>query len=350
MNAVIECSRCPSCGDARVVPILPHGARVDSTLDLVFERERASELSEVDLSPFLSPEFLICENCALIFMKLRSTPESAASYYPQLFHIIETPLPFDELPIPERFLRRRTLIAQRLIEVLADGGYLTGVESALHVRCNMGEVLKILRDEYGLSEIYGLEYLPSLIRHAKEVFGLKNVERMVVPEFNNPFPRKQFDLIFCNEPFGHAHDPGLVVEELKKLLNEDGLIVLYNEKDHSRVLDSNKLFPHGMNFFHKQLYTRKSLRSFLELSGFEVLSLPHPAIGKATSSKNTKLLYLLRPDGGTTPMLPSDEVAAMKKNFRRWWSSHKWYKRRKRLLSAFQGRRMVAGGGGEARR
>jgi len=333
-----------------VVAILPRGAKVDTTLDLIYERGRTSELADVDLSPFLSPEFLICENCALIFMKRRSTPAGAALYYPRLFHLIETPLPFDELPIPDRFLQRRTWIAQHLIEVLADNDYLADVESVLHVRCNMGEVLKILRDEYGFSEVYGLEYLPSLIRHAREVFGLENVERMVVPEFHNPFPRKRFDLIFCNEPFGHAHDPGVVVAELKDLLSDGGLIVVYNEKDHSRVLASNKLFPHGMNFFHKQLYTRRSLRSFLELSGFEVLSLPHPAIGKATSPKNTKILYLLRRDESVTPMLPSDEVDAMKRNFRRWWSSHKWYKRRRRLLSPFQSRRVAVGGGGEARR
>jgi len=350
MNTVIECSRCPSCGDARLTAILPPGARVDTTLDLIYERGRLSDLPDVDLSPFLSPEFLICENCALIFMRCRSTPEAAAAYYPQLFHIIETPLPFEELPVPERFLERRTWVARRLIEVLADNGHLSSVESVLHVRCNMGEALQILRDEYDIGEVYGLEYLPSLMRHAREVFGLENIEPMVVPEFRNPFPRKKFDLIFCNEPFGHAHDPGRIVDELKALLSEQGAVVLYNEKDHSKVLGSNKLFPHGMNFFHKQLYTPKSLRSFLELSGFEVLPLPHPAIGRATSPKNTKILYVLRRDGDVTPALPSDEVEEMKRAFRRWWSSHKWYKRRRRLLAAFQGRRAERASGGEARR
>ena len=272
------------------------------------------------------------------------------SYYAQLFHVIEAPLPFDSLPIPERFIERRGKTARDLIETLARHGVLDRVKSVLHVRCNAGKALAVLRDEHGLSELYALEYLPSLIRHAREVNGLENVEPLLAPEFENPFPREKFDMILCNEDFGHAHDPRRVAAYLKTLLSDGGVLVVYNEKDHSKILSSMKLFPYGMNFFHKQVFTRKSLRIFLELCGFEVEELPHPAIGKPTSPKNSKILYVARVSECAAPALPSDEVEEMTRIFRKWWSAYKWFRRGRGPLSLFQHRGPSPTGGGEARR
>jgi SAM-dependent methyltransferase len=350
MDTVIEYKTCPACGHERTVDLVPGDEKIDTTLDLIDSRRRTAEFANVDLSPLATPEFAICANCALIFLRKRSTPEAARRYYGKLFHAIEAPLPFETLPIPEGFLERRTKIARDLIGTLADRGVFASVESVLYVRCNAGEALKILRDEHGLSELYALEYLPSLIRHAREVWGLANVAPLHGPEFENPFPRETFDLIICNETFGHAHDPAGVAATLKSLLAEDGLLVVYNEKDHSKILSSPKLFPHGMNFFHKQLFTRKSLRLFLELCGFEVEELPHPAIGKISSVKNTKILYLARASGAAAPHLPSDELDAMIRSFRKWRSTHKWYRRWRRILSLIQRRAASPTGGGEARR
>ncbi len=352
MNTVIEFTSCPSCGRQQTALLLPPCTKLATTLDLIYERGRASEFSAVDLSPFVDPDFAICENCAVIFAMKRSTPEAAAAYYGRLFHVIEAPLPFDTLPIPERFIERSTKIARDLLATLSANGVLDSVRSVLWVRCNAGEGLKILRDEYGLTEIFGLEYLPSLIRHAKEVWGLENVEPMQIPEFENPFPRQKFDLIVLNEAFSHAHEPATIADTVKMLLAEGGAAVVYNEKDHSEILKSTKLFPYGMNFFHKQIYTRRSLEAFLELCGYRVEELPHPTIGRPTSLKNTKILYVLRPDAGVTPRLPTEEGPSMALAFQSWWGAHKWNKRRLRVVALFErGRRgREKFGGGEARR
>jgi len=350
MDTVIEYKACPSCGDERAIDLVPRGKKIHTTLDLIWSRGRAAEFSYVDLSPFTAPEFVICEQCALIFLRKRSTPEAARSYYAQLFHVIEAPLPFDSLPIPERFIERRGKTARQLIETLARHNILAPVKSVLHVRCNAGKALAVLRDEHGLSELYALEFLPSLIRHAREVNRLENVEPLLAPEFENPFPREKFDMILCNEAFGHAHDLRGAAAYLKTLLSDGGVLVVYNEKDHSKILSSMKLFPYGMNFFHKQVFTRKSLRLFLELCGFEVEELPHPAIGKLTSAKNSKILYVARVSERVAPELPSDEVEQMTRAFRRWWSAYKWFRCARGSLSLFQHREPSPTGGGEARR
>lgn len=349
MASVIEYRACPACDSRQTRDLLPAEEEVASTLDLVFERERAVEFADVDLSAFRAPCFAICENCALIFVRTRPSPEAANAYYGRLFHVIETPLPFDTLPIPERFLQRKGRLARELIATLASHGVLNGVESVLYVRCNAGEGPRVLREEHGLTEVYALEVLPSLIRHAREVVGLDEVERLFTPEFENPFVRKSFDLIVCDEAFGHALNPGLVAENLKSLLSEGGALVAFNEKDHARILASTKLFPHGMNFFHNQLYSRKSLRSFLACHGLSVEELPHPIVGKASSLKNTKILFVARATEGVVPELPSDEVAALAHLFRRWWASHKWKRRGQRLRSFFGWRGRTADLGGEAR-
>lgn len=105
-----------------------------------------------------------------------------------------------------------------------------------------------------------------------------------------------------------------------------------------------------MNFFHKQLFTRRSLRTFLELQGFSVEALPHPTVGKAESLKNSKILYLLRPGETAKPEFPSDEVEPLALSFRRWLSAHERRSRRKRVLSVFRTRAVEPGIGGAARR
>lgn len=350
MERTLDYRECPSCADDRVFDLLPKGDEVDTTLDLVFDRSRSAEFTPFGLAAFLSPRFAICPRCALIFVRTRSTPEAAKDYYARLFHVIETPLPYATLPIPERFVDRKGRIARDLIATLAEHGVLSGVESVLYVRCNAGEGPRVLRDEHGLTEVYALEVLPSLMRHAREVLGLANIEPLHVPEFENPFARKRFDLILCDEAFGHAHDPRRVAATLRSLLAEGGALVCFNEKDHAQILRSGKLFPHGMNFFHKQLYTRRSLRLFLEDRGFEVGELPHPFLGKPTSIKNTKILYVARSHAGVTPSYPSDEVDELARTFRRWWRAHRWRRRGRRLRSVFPQRSRGAELGGEARR
>jgi SAM-dependent methyltransferase len=350
MTGMIEFEFCPSCGHERSVRLAPPGQRVETTLGLIAGNSSHSGLGPDEIASLMDIDFVICSRCALIYMPRRSTPAAAKTYYSKLFHLIETPLPFEELPLSERFVRRKRAFARDLIRTLDDHGVLATAKSVLYVRCNVGEGPRLLRDEYGIDEVYGLELLPSCIRHAREVYGLEHVERLFAPEFDNPFLRRRFDLILCDEAFAHAHDPVGVARTLASLLNEGGAIVAFKEKDHSQILRSPRLFPHGMNFFHKQLFTRRSLRAFLELQGFSVEQLPHPTVGKPDSRKNSKILFLLRPDGRRDPEFPSDEVAPLILDFRRWLSAYRWRGRGQRVLSVFRARSTEAGIGGAARR
>ncbi len=350
MDSTIEFSSCPSCGHTPPVALAPDGERIDTTLDLVSDHELIGDSGPIDFEALRDTDFVICPNCALIFLTRRSSPAAAREYYGRLFHRIEVPLPFDGLPIPERFVRRNAALARDLVRTLAANGLLEGVRSALYVRCNAGEGPRLLREEYGVGEVYALELLPSCSRHAKEVNGSERVERMHVPSIENPFSRRRFDLIICDEAFGHALDPAGVARDLKALLRVGGAVVVFNEKDHSQILKSSKLFRNGMNFFHKQLYTRRSLQAFLELQGFEITELPHPVVGKPGSLKNTKILFVLRPGEAATALLPNDEVAQMTALFHRWRSAHKWRKRSQRLLSLFRVREIDPEAGGLARR
>jgi hypothetical protein len=349
MNTIIEYTDCPSCGSSNTADLLPPDKQVPTTLDLIYERGRSDEFSHVDFSPIREATFAICRHCAVMFIRRRSTPEAAREYYGQLFHVIEAPLPFDTLPLPSRFLERRIKVARGMARALDEHGVLSSVESVLCVRCNAGEFLKTLRDDYGHSELYAMEYLPSLRRHASEVWGLENVVPLYTPEFENPFPREKFDLIVCNEEFAHAHAPVRLADYLKSLLTDKGVLVAFNEKDHTQVLREPKLFKHGMNFFHKQLFTPKSLRAFFALRGFAVESLPHPTMGDPAALKESKLLYVARPSSSVEAALPSDEVDEVARIFRDWWKNYQWYKRKLRIRAFFKPGVPSPTGGGEAR-
>ena len=149
MNGMIEFDSCPSCGHGPPVRLAPEGERVGTNLDLIVGDPAISGFDSSEFTPLMDIDFVICSCCALIFMPRRSTPEAARQYYSQLFHLIETPLPFDALPLSERFVRRKGAFARDLIRTLDDHGVLAAVESVLYVRCNAGEGPRLLRDEYG---------------------------------------------------------------------------------------------------------------------------------------------------------------------------------------------------------
>jgi len=227
-------SRCPSCGHPEARELLPPDLAFDTTLELVFERGRERELS-VDLQPFRVAGYVLCGRCALVFCRRRSTPESAARYYRELFHVLEMPIPRDTLPVPERFLRRRTRIARDLCATWREHGLLEGARSVLWLRCDGGEGLRLLRDEHGVESVYGMDYLPSLLRHGRENLGLGALAPLSAPEFENPFSRERFDLVVCNQTFAHAHDPMGIARALHGLVAPGGALVVYAEPDERKA-------------------------------------------------------------------------------------------------------------------
>jgi len=99
MKGMIEFELCPSCGHGPPVLLAPPGQRINTTLDLIAGDPDSSGLDPIEFAELMDIDFVICSRCALIFMPRRSTPEAAKRYYSKLFHVIETPLPFDELPL-----------------------------------------------------------------------------------------------------------------------------------------------------------------------------------------------------------------------------------------------------------
>jgi len=337
----VELDRCPACDDPRARELLPPGLRFDSSLEWLYERGLSERLPDVDLSPFHVARYVLCESCALVFCRRRATPEAAKTYYPRLFHAVGTKnLPFDAPRVPERYVERRSRVTSALVAILRERGLLEGVRKVLWVRCNAGEGLKLLRDEHGIEGVFGCDLLPSTVRHAREQWGLA-VRPLLAPEFDNPFPGERYDLVIVNHAFTHAHDPAGIARTLPGLLAPGGRVVIYNEPDHERSFRSKR--RHGINFFHKQMFTRKSFRIFLELSGFEVSELPHPTTDLAAATKNMKLCFAARPGAPARPALPSDEVELVASLFRPWWRGHLWRQRRKRILS------LVRPGGGRRR-
>jgi SAM-dependent methyltransferase len=258
-------STCPACGsdELRDVGLATNLTREDRQLigpSVVWEADYAS-----------------CTRCDLMFARNRQENSEIDDYY-AAFPEIEN-RDYAVYPLPDLFLKSQNQFADRLVGNLAKAGLVRPEMSVLNVRCEYGVHLARLRDEHGVSELYGLDHFPTNIRHARENLGLENIE-ILDPYFADiPFGDKKFDLILANHQLTHALNPMAVLANLRSRVAPGGTVVFYNEIDHIPIMDLPKTFRRGVISYHKQLLTRVSLENICRLAGFKTDWLDYDPVG-----------------------------------------------------------------------
>lgn len=80
-----------------------------------------------------------------------------------------------------------------------------------------------------------------------------------------------FDVVICNASFHHYPNPLLVLSEIKRVLNNDGLLILGDPTVSSKWF--LKLFNWSLRYSTKgdyHIYGKKEIISMLQQEGFEV--------------------------------------------------------------------------------
>jgi len=110
------------------------------------------------------------------------------------------------------------------------------------------------------NDVYGLDASVSAQKNCERL-GLKiklaNVDKETLP-FDNEF----FDVVFAFEVFEHLANPQFVLEEIRRVLKENGLCV---------ISTPNPLIHHWPRLFYPQLFEEKAFREFLMVNKFHVL-------------------------------------------------------------------------------
>lgn len=125
---------------------------------------------------------------------------------------------------PNRIFR---FIENKRIEFLLKFADIHSHNTVLDLGCGIGNILE--RIDTGI--LYGIDISAVQVERAKKRLGSR-VKLLKSPGENMPFEDAFFDRILCTEVFEHTLNPGLILNEMHRVLKNEGLISLSipNEK------------------------------------------------------------------------------------------------------------------------
>ncbi len=116
--------------------------------------------------------------------------------------------------------------------------------------CGTGHVLEEIADNIKTSSLIGIDPLEWWLDKAKERLGNRaKLIRGFAEEM--PFDNKSIDIAVCTEVIEHVIDPEIVLNELKRIIKDDGLIIISipNEKLINNLKDVMDLLKVYQKFF-----------------------------------------------------------------------------------------------------
>ena len=139
-------------------------------------------------------------------------------------------------------------------------------KKVLDIGCAAGAFPKAAHD-LGFSVI-GIEPSKYLCEHGKAKYGL-DLRQGVLHEQN--FIEEEFNIVSMFDVIEHLDQPGVVLEEIKRILHQDGhLIINYPEFDSWPRKLMGKKWPFFLSV-HLFYFTPKSISNILEKHGFKVI-------------------------------------------------------------------------------
>ncbi len=134
----------------------------------------------------------------------------------------------------------------------------------LDVGCGHGLFLTVAR-ELGW-EPYGLDFSNDCIRHARTVFGLKQISAGNLEE--NSFETNFFDAVTLWSVAAHLEDPLAMFRKIGRVLRPGGLLIIYTVDGAGLIHQLQLSHWNGFHGNHLVFFTPDSLHHALTLSGF----------------------------------------------------------------------------------
>jgi SAM-dependent methyltransferase len=263
-------------------------------------------------------DYAFCDRCGLIAARHRQEPASGAGFYERFKELEHRN--YVTYPMPQEFIENQTTLAEGLFERAA--AQLEGLvePTILNIRSECGIVLDRFRKGLNTERVYALDLFEPNRRHAREVLGLRHVAELRIDKMTVPadWPQR-YDLILANHVMTHALDLRESMAELRGLMNPDGIVLCYNEADHSQSLQRRNAYKRGINSFHKQLFDRKSFENLFRVSGMEVTPL-RPLPGLRWAIPHASMIVIARQ--GAPPSELIGEHSAYRAIFKDWERRH----------------------------
>jgi 2-polyprenyl-3-methyl-5-hydroxy-6-metoxy-1,4-benzoquinol methylase len=162
------------------------------------------------------------------------------------------------------------------------------IKKVLDVGCGEGGFGRMLKDEMGVEEVWGVEFFGEAAKKAES-----NIDKIIhskIEDAIDQLPDNYFDCIFFNDVLEHLVDPYSVLEKIKRKCKVDGSVVA----SIPNILNFENLYlflknqdweykPFGiMDKTHLRFFTKKSVyRMFVE-AGYkvEIIECTNPFYGR----------------------------------------------------------------------
>lgn len=141
--------------------------------------------------------------------------------------------------------------------------------SLLDVGCGTGEILRALVGKN--ARLAGIDLAPEMIRVALEKLGERADLRLADSE-SLPWTDHSFEIVLCADSFHHYPHPERVLAEMKRVLVPGGRLILADVFLPAPVRPLvNLVLPLGREG-DVRVYSKRGLRTHLELAGFSLVS------------------------------------------------------------------------------
>jgi 2-polyprenyl-3-methyl-5-hydroxy-6-metoxy-1,4-benzoquinol methylase len=187
---------------------------LDDTEVLFFKKDKFV-LSDEDF------RIVQCRNCGLFYINPRPKEYEIVNFYPDIYSwkkTLKTDSFFTQMIKRLEKIYRYHLLNYEINKVLRFTKLKNG--KVLDIGCATGDRLEVFRRK-GL-DTYGVE-ISSSAKYARGHFGL-NVKQGNLFEAN--YPDSFFDIITLHNVLEHMHNPQKIIEEVHRILKEDGTVVI----------------------------------------------------------------------------------------------------------------------------
>lgn len=90
-----------------------------------------------------------------------------------------------------------------------------------------GTFTKVITEKSGANKVIGIDVLEKSVNYAKKRFARSKIISFQVADAHNlPFGNNTFDGIFCLETLEHIENPNIVINEIHRVLKDDGYAIV----------------------------------------------------------------------------------------------------------------------------
>jgi SAM-dependent methyltransferase len=140
----------------------------------------------------------------------------------------------------------------------------------LDIGCNDGYLLNLIQKKTRSNYVCGIDASPFQISQSKKKYKKINFICSYGERASKIFRKNYFDIITFNNVFNHSSSPILFLQEIKKILNVDGVIII---EVPNWIKTVNKKLWDQIYHEHILYFTPYTISQILIKSGFEIIKI-----------------------------------------------------------------------------